>query len=463
MSLVLRGITVVDPRDGSSAADRDVLVEGGRIGAVGPSGSQQGGDVVDARGRFAVPGFVDMHAHPMENKDPSGSLALMLAHGITGFRQMSGSPALLKAGPLPADSPAMLARPGSLLTPVTGGTAQKAVAEVRSQHEHGADFIKAALMTAPVFYAAQAEANRLGIPLVGHLPTKGDVARISGAGMRSIEHLGGGAGLLACCSSEQARVEAALAGRRDLSVPPVLQPLLAPLFRRVIPKIVVNPLNLTRQPDVDIYADAVATFDTDAAGAIAERLRADGTWQVPTLIRSRTMQLCDDPAFAADPDLRYISPAAHATWTKAAAKFGTFPAATRDTFRQVSAVMLRLTRLLDDAGVRMLAGSDACGAAWVVPGASLHHEFDLLAQAGLSPLRVLQMTTSHAAEFLDRTATMGTVEPGKDADLVVLDADPLTSVDHLHQVTGVVRDGRWYDAAALDRLKERVAADRSAG
>jgi imidazolonepropionase-like amidohydrolase len=439
-----------------------VLIEHDRVARVAPGGTQQAARIVDVTGRFVIPGLVDMHAHPMENKDPAGTLALMLAHGITGFRQMSGSASLLQDSRLPDDAPRMLARPGDLLTPFTAGSAAQAVRTVRRQHEQGADFIKAGLTTAPAFYAAQAEANRLGIPIVGHLPTKGDVTRISGNGMRSIEHLGGGAGLLACCSSEQARVEAALAGRRDVSVPAPLQPLLASLFRRALRRIVVNPVNVMRQPDIDIQTQVVETFDEDAAALIPERLRVDGTWQVPTLIRSRTMQLCDDPSFGGDPDLRYIQPGALRLWMKASERFGRFPDTTRETFASTNAVMLRLAKLMDDAGVRMLTGSDASGAAWVVPGAALHHEFDELAKAGLSPLRVLQMATSNAAEFLGLEGTMGTVEAGKTADLVVLDADPLSSVDHLHGVSSVVRAGRLYDAAALRSLRVRVAADRSA-
>ncbi|MBK5305409.1 MAG: amidohydrolase family protein [Frankiaceae bacterium] len=461
MSVVLRGVTVVDPRNGTLAEGKDVLIEGDRISAVAPAGSLAAGEVVNGAGGFVVPGFVDMHAHAMENKDPSGTLALMLAHGITGFRQMSGSDRILRMGPLPADAPAMLARPGDLLTPFTAGSADKAVATVRHQHELGADFVKSVMTPASVFAAAQAEANRLGIPLLGHLPLKADVARVCGDGMRSIEHLGAGVGLLACCSSEQATVEAGLAQQRDISIPPVLQPLVAPLFKRVLKRIVVNPLLMVRQPEVDIYEQAAQSFDEDAAATVASMLKASGTWQVPTLIRAKTMQLCSDPAFGKDPDLRYMAPAALKAWNKAAAKFGSLPDATRQTFALTNAVMMRLVKVLDDHGVPMLTGSDACGAAWVVPGASLHAEFDELARAGISPLRVLQMTTSDAADFLGRS-DLGSVEAGRQADLVVLGANPLESVASLHAVTGVVRAGRWYDVDALTGLRERVAAARSA-
>ena len=107
----------------------------------------------------------------------------------------------------------------------------------------------------------------------------------------------------------------------------------------------------------------------------------------------------------------------------------------------------------------MLAGSDESGG-WEVPGFSLHVEFDELAKVGLSPLRILQMTTCDAAEFLGRTGTMGSVGPGKGADLVLLDADPTLDVRNLHRVAGVVRAGFYFGRKDLDALLARVEAGK---
>ena len=129
-----------------------------------------------------------MHAHPLNGKTPdTRALALMLAHGVTGFRQMAGSPQLLqdrRNGSLALGryAPELLALPGSLLTPLNAGTPAAAVAEVGRQAAAGADFVKAALITPDVYFPAQSEANRLGIPLLGHLPTGVDVRAASAAG-----------------------------------------------------------------------------------------------------------------------------------------------------------------------------------------------------------------------------------------------------------------------------------------
>jgi imidazolonepropionase-like amidohydrolase len=110
----------------------------------------------------------------------------------------------------------------------------------------------------------------------------------------------------------------------------------------------------------------------------------------------------------------------------------------------------------------MMAGSDF-GGGFVVAGFGLHHEFDLLAQAGLSPLDVLQMTTLNGAKFLGREATMGSVAEGKNADLVLLDANPIASVANLHRISAVVRAGTYYPAGALAAMKEQTATRVAAG
>jgi imidazolonepropionase-like amidohydrolase len=187
-----------------------------------------------------------------------------------------------------------------------------------------------------------------------------------------------------------------------------------------------------------------------------------GTWHTPTLVRQLTTEECDLPRFPADPDLQYVAPATLKLWHATARNFvKKFSASERQTFHAEYDLQLRLLRIFDEAGVGLLAGTDATGGVWLVPGPSLHHEFDELARAGLSPLRVLQTTTVSAAEFLGTTDTHGVVESGKVADLVILEANPAESVAALHAVAGLVLGGRYYSPAELDALKSDVAAARS--
>ena len=463
--LVLRNVTVVDTRDGALAPGLDVIIAGGAIAEItttdsGPAASDA--EVVEGTGKYLIPGFLDMHAHPLNEKQPVGGLELMLANGITGFRQMAGSPRLLReraAGtlPLPADSPGVLALPGALLTPLNAGTIGAGVAEVRDQAAAGADFIKIALITADVFFPAVAEARKLGIPVAGHLPAGIDVSRASRAGIRAIEHLGPGLAIIAGCSTDEVSLAEAIAALPALRLPRVKLPFMDRILMRTLRRVVINPVNRSTPAEIEILQQAVDTFSEERAAELAEQFAEDATWQVPTLIRLRTQYLCDAPEFSDDPDLRYMAESTTKTWQAAAGTFTRkFPPPARATFRAAYDVLLRMTKIFSDGGVPMLAGSDAVGAAWEVPGPSLHREFDELARAGLPALRILQMTTRDAADFLGITATMGTVDVGKKADLVLLDANPVDDVASLHQVAAVVRDGRHYSAADLAGLKERV-------
>ena len=454
--VVLQGVTVVDTRDGSLTRDVDVALAGGRITAITPAASRDqtghSGQVIDAAGKYVVPGYLEMHTHVLGPDDPRRDLALMLATGITGFRLMGGSDKLLKqrrdgALPLTTNTPELLAMPGAVLNPANAGTVKAALATVREQFAAGADFIKTALVSTPVFFAAQAEARRLGLPIVGHLPAGIDVRAASRGGIRSIEHLGPGTGVLAGCSSAETEIRAALSAAPGMKAPPFRIPFADRVMGPIIRKIVINPVLRSSPLDVQMLRRAIDTFDPARAEELAGQFVADGTWHCPTLIRERTSELCDAPEFRDDPNLRLMDDQTVAEWRAAAAKFGALPADTRATYRDAYDLQLRLTKLLDDAGVKLLAGSDSVGAVWEVPGHSLHQEFDELARAGLSPLRVLQTVTLHAAEFLGRETTLGTVEKGKQADLVLLDANPVEHVAALHGVTGVVRAGRYHPAA----------------
>ena len=453
--VVLRGVTVVDTRTGSLTPDLDVTLTDGRIARITPSAARKqdrpdGAPApIDAAGKYVVPGYLEMHTHVLGPDDPARDLQLMLRTGITGFRLMSGSDKLLQQRrdgklPLSDDTPELLSTPGAVLNPANAGTVRAAVTTVREQYAAGADFIKTALVSAPVFFAAQAEAQRLGLPIVGHLPAGIDVRAASKGGIRSIEHLGPGTGVLVGCSTDEAKIRAQLRAQPGMKAPPFRIPFADKVMGPIIKKIVINPVLRSSPLDVQMLRRAIDTFDQGRAEELAAQFVADGTWHCPTLIRERTSELCDAPEFRDDPNLQFMDEPTLADWRQAAARFAALPAETKVTYRDAYDLQLRLTKLLDDAGVKLIAGSDSCGAVWEVPGYSLHQEFDELARAGLSPLRVLQTATLDAAEFLGREDTLGTVEPGKEADLVLLNEDPVENVQNLHAIAGVVRGGRYH-------------------
>ena len=218
-------------------------------------------------------------------------------------------------------------------------------------------------------------------------------------------------------------------------------------------KRLINPAAFENPADVARLQRAFDTYNEAKCRTLAVRFATYGTWQVPTLVRLRTQELADFPDYLVDPGLRYMTPGAIKEWREVTARFHNLPPTMRATFREAYRRQLALVKLLDEAGVPMMAGTDGGGQ---VPGQSLHQEFDELARAGLSPLKILQMTTLNPAEFLGHVSIMGSIEVGKNADLVLLDANPIDSVRNMHLIDGVVRAGRFYSHKDLEARKALV-------
>jgi imidazolonepropionase-like amidohydrolase len=467
--LLLKGVRIVDTHTGKISGSSDILIIGQKIISIGPSESFTETDsikIINAYGKFIVPGFLDMHAHPMISRDITGSLALFLANGITGFRQMSGTDDLLnerRKGTLPigADAPELLAMPGEVLNPLNANSPKEVVAEIDKQKREGADFIKVVAVSLVTFFAAQAEAKRVGLPFVGHLPEGVDVIKASKGGMKSIEHLGPGDGLLVACSDEEPDLEKAIAKIPPVKGPPFKIPFIKEITAGKQARIIINPLVPAIPENMDILEKAIDSYNDSKCQKLAKEFIIDGTWQVPTLIRLKAMQFGDAREFTDNPNLKYIPATTVKKWREVGGDFTKkMPASAKATYQKLYTLQLKLVKLFEETGVKMMAGDDF-GGGWLVPGYSLHLEFDELQKAGLRPLTILQMTTLNGADFLGRSKDMGSVDKGKIADLVLLNANPLDDIQNLHKIFAVVRAGRYYSHDQLEELKSKVLATRA--
>jgi imidazolonepropionase-like amidohydrolase len=451
--VAIRGVTVIDVIDGSVTRDRTVLIEGNRISGVGPVAEvvvPPDAEVIEASGDFVVPGLWDMHVHVTNNPDIPSYLTLLLANGITGFREpwgslaaadsaraaiagrrLAGPPRQVVAGAL-IDGPARF-WPGSLivLTPEEGRRI------VDSLHTAGAPFLKVYESLLPETYFAIAErARALGIPFAGHVPAGVGAGAAADAGIASIEHFSGV--LRGCSTEEDSILEVNLRAAHDALRGDSAQPSPAVAAQRM--------------------RRMLETQDDARCRALAERLARNGTVQVPTLVAARGHAYMRELAAAGDPRMRYLDPRIEGFWTPSSNPFtNRFPeerwASAQAQYRRLE----NLVPLMAAAGVPMLAGSDTPNP-WVFPGFGLHDELELLVEAGLTPLQALQAATVNPARFLGRTDELGTVGIGKLADLLVLEANPLEDITATRRIRAVVADGRLYRRAELDSLLEELAA-----
>jgi amidohydrolase family protein len=458
-ALAIRHVTLVDVRDGSLHPDHTVLVTGNRITAAGPSPGvtvPEGAEIVEATGGYLIPGLWDMHVHSVANVavDRSQAVAardwhfpLFLAYGVTGVRDMNDSTGnttlelahdikrRLADGTLPGPPRFLSAGPSIDGDPPLGSnsfvvrTAAEARAAVAQLAANGADLIKVyENLSREAYFAILKEARRRGIPVDGHIPFRMTPEEVVRAGQRTVEHPDA---LAAACSTlaeaERNRFASVLAGYDQLTAN---EKFLA-LFRhtRVLydsqnPATCASAVKVFRRKGVAVTVDLVAyhhVVHADEVMSDADRMRL-----VPAEIRRN--------------------------WENMLAS-----KATRD-FQAILGPIVPLelanVRIANNAGVMLLAGTDV-GVPFQVPGISLHVELERLVEAGLTPLAALRAATLNPATILGMSDSLGTIERGKLADLVLLDANPLETIRNTQKIRAVIADGRLYTREDLDRLKNK--------
>jgi imidazolonepropionase-like amidohydrolase len=445
-SIVLAHVTVIGTSGAPPRANMTVVVSSGRIerierAAASRSSPRRGQILIDATGKFLIPGLWDMHTHVAGiNAKPEWAagvlLPLLIANGITGIRDMGGDldallswrtqiekgeiigPRIVAAGPmlLPA-RPAAQDPPDPAILRV--GSPAEARSAVHSLQKRGSDFIKVIDLPRDAYFAVAEESKRAGIAFAGHVPSEVTASEASNAGQRSIEHIIYSSLAFDCSSqSEALRKKAADADARGDS-----------------------------RAAEEVRDEANRTFSAEKAAALWATFIRNGTWLTPTLysIRANAHHLEDS---AADPLLAYLPPALRQEWA---------PRPPSDAQRGAAAWWQRqfendrkLTGEMHRAGVRLLAGSDSLDR-YVFVGISLHRELEMLVDAGLTPLEALQAATRNPADFLGRTDS-GDVAPGKRADLVLLEANPLESIANTQKIAAVIVAGKYLSRSDLDAM-----------
>jgi imidazolonepropionase-like amidohydrolase len=199
-------------------------------------------------------------------------------------------------------------------------------------------------------------------------------------------------------------------------------------------------------------AKCMESYDDATAAALFARFAKNNTWQTPTLVTARSLANLDNEEFTNDPRLKYMPQMLRDRW-KPKNDFR-FNRMTPESFASQRAVLpkrLEIVGAMHRAGVGILAGTDALNP-YCFPGFSLHDELELLVQAGLTPTEALQTATRNPAIYLEQVKDFGTIEPGKIADLVLLDADPTADIANTRAIAAVIFNGKLLESEELQKM-----------
>ena len=426
-TVAITDCTLIDTRNGLASAHSSIVITGDRIAARGPTLSTRipaGARIVRASGKFVIPGLWDMHVHVGEIEEDW--FPLYLANGLMGLREMAASEnnaprqrqyqqdaaSGWRLGPelfwtlFPMDAPAI-------------DDARQARAEVARRAAMGLSYIKIYNgLSREAYFAIADECRKRGLQMVGHIPDQVSAREVARAGQASVEHLDG---VLLACSRKEAEA------------------------RKMM------------QHNQNAWKMLLDTFDSSRADALIESFRAGGVWQTPTLVIYKIASLAENHKLPGEAPIQYVRRDYLKAWPGGALG-GPMGGLDTDSARRLLAVYQDLLRRMDRRGVRILAGTDT-PYPYCIPGFALHEELALLVEAGLSPTAALRTATWNPAEFLHVSQNYGSLEPGKVADLVVLDANPLIAIANTRRIQAVVRRGRLIEAAALRLMLEGVRTE----
>ena len=397
------------------------------------------GKVVDAHGRFLIPGLWDMHTHVFFDRTAADGndliLPLFVAFGITGVRDMGSAlgpvleardaiaahrmlgPRMVVSGPMLDGSTSSYEAAIAITTPASG---RQAVDMLRNR---GVDFIKVQSgVPRDAYYAIADEARRDHIEFEGHVPDAIRASEAIAAGQRTFEHL---IGIFEASSPDE---DVYLTGS-------------------------YGDKNGTKT-----VAKLLSAYDPAREHRIINLISKHHIWQCPTLFWERGQWLVDNIDFRKDPELSYAPHSWQTTlWPSMQKSIGasldTDPLATRERFVLHE---LGIVHRLQAAGVPFLAGTDTPAGVDVIPGISLHRELERLVAAGFTPLQALQTATLNPAIFFHRRADLGSVEPRKLADLVLLERNPLEDIRNTRTISAVILDGRYLSQEQIEQLRAHL-------
>jgi imidazolonepropionase-like amidohydrolase len=413
--IVLRNVTLIVD-DGSIEA----------IGTVADTPVPQNARVVDGTDRYLMPGLAEMHGHVPDTMSESLErvFALFLVNGVTTVRGMLGQPSHLALRSAIAGGEVLGPRLFTSGPSFNGRSVDDpghAERMVREQAQAGYDFLKIHPGLSDREFAVIADTARLlGIPFAGHVPADVGVPMALDAGIATIDHLD---------------------GYMETLVPAHVDPSGGyGGFFGVLLAAVAEPSRI--EP-------------------IARATAAANVWNVPTeALFEHVLSSIPAEVIAAWPEMQYMPAETVAQWRESKEEIRAEIAREPDLAERAIALRRQLIVALHAAGAGLLLGSDS-PQIFNVPGFAIHRELGYLVDAGLTPYEALRTGTVNPAVYFGQPGRFGTIAEGVDADLVLLDDNPLEDIASTRRIHGVMVRGRWLDRGELDGMLERLRPDRA--
>ncbi|PHN05734.1 amidohydrolase [Flavilitoribacter nigricans DSM 23189 = NBRC 102662] len=444
IDLLITHAQVVDVRNGKILPDRSVAIRNDTIVRImaGEATDLRAAQTLDASGQYLIPGLWDMHVHfrggdtlTEENKK---LIPLYLAHGITTVRDAGGdlTDALMQwradilsgtmDGPnIYTSGPKLDGPNGTWAGSIGVGSVEEVSAALDSLEEIGVDYVKIydSRITADVYLEIIRQAEARGLKTTGHMPFTAKLEDAIDAGLDASEHL-----------------YYAMKG-------------CSPLEDSITAAVRENPVGFWAQ--LQGYIDS---YDPATARALFQKMAAGKTAIVPTLYVGYTINRLAEDDHQQDTMLAYIGPGIQSTYSGRVRGARRSSPAMKAMRQDMEALFQSMVRPMQEEGVLVLAGSD-CGPfnSFVYPGSSLHEELKLMVHnAGLSPAEALRAATLNGAIFFEQEAHYGSIEPGKIAELVLLEENPLENIESTQTVSKVILRGKVYERSQLQGMMEAV-------
>jgi hypothetical protein len=399
--------------------DYTVLIQGTRIVALGRTSSvsiPDGATTIDGTGKYLMPGLAEMHGHIPSDGQGSGpdyrlnTLFLYVAGGVTTVRGMLGGPGQLelreRANRGEIVSPTLYLA-GPAMHGSTVNSPDHASERVASIKAEGWDLVKVhEALSSEEYDAVARTAHDLGIRFGGHVTDAVSIEHAMAMGQETFDHMDG---YLQYVHDDRERVD---------------------------------PGRLQR---------------------IVRLAKSTDSWVVPTLsLLGNVWSITPLETLQAYPELSYVSVGQVQSWTEQWNSTRANPGWSHDQFAGYIEDLKLVLSALNDAGAGILLGSDA-PQRFSVPGFSLQHEMEVMSEAGLSPYEVYVTGTRNPGRYFQRSDSFGTVALGKRADLVLLEANPLESVENFKKKSGVMVRGRWLPWSEIQARLDAIAAAYSPG